>query len=160
MVSDIEKFQSSFQDVAGENVLFNGPHLSALQLRFLRQNIVKEIPYRLIGTQPQTAGNYGQMFLSNGGYLLVGAMMNQRVAGSGGTLQIEKCASGVAADSGVNLLKTAFDLTSSANIPVFATLTSNKSDLIIRRGNRLVAKDAGLSGTPEDLFVQLFLLQI
>lgn len=40
------------------------------------------------------------------------------VAGQAGTMQIEKVTSGTAPGSGTNLLTTAFDLTSTANVPV------------------------------------------
>lgn len=133
---------------------------SPIAKRILNEHVIRIIPYSLQGTAPATAANYGNMFIAFQGFKLIGVSAVWRTAAGGGTLDIEKCANGVAPDSGVALLRTTIDLTATANTPIFATLTGQKSDLLLRRSDRLVAKDASLSGSPADLFVQLALLQI
>jgi hypothetical protein len=76
------------------------------------------------------------------------------------TLNIEKCASGTAPDSGVALLATALSLKATTNTPQYGTLTTTKADLILRKGDSLILKDSGTLTAVADLCVTVLLQEI
>lgn len=139
---------------------FNEPQLDISAKKTLKDNVIYVVSYSLPGTSAATAGNYGNMFVSDKGYTLVGVSVVFRVASTSGTLNIEKCGSGVAPGSGTTLLDSTISLSGTANTPVHGTLTRVKSNLIIRRGDRLVALDAGTLTSQEDLNITLYLKEI
>ena len=98
------------------------------------------------GADAATAANYGTVFVADRAYRIISISEVHRTAGSNAgavTISVEKCATGVVDDSGVDLLATALSLKATANTPQFGTLTTTKQDLIIKKGDRLVLKDAG-----------------
>jgi hypothetical protein len=100
----------------------------------------------LFGTNPATAANYDVFFTAPRPLEIMGVSETHRVPGSDAgtvTLNLEILGSGVALDSGNTVLKTAFNLKSTANTPVTYTgygLTTTRKML---EGERLALKDAG-----------------
>ncbi len=98
----------------------------------------------LVSTLPATAANYGVFFTADRPCVVTDFRESHTVAGSDGgtvTLQLEKIPSGVALDSGTELLKTALSLKTTANTPQRGILVKSKTGLAI--GDRLALKDAG-----------------
>lgn len=79
-----------------------------------------------------------QVFVADQDYQLVAVFESHRVAGAASsTLMLERCASGTAPGSGVDLLASTFALDSTADTPVQATLTTTRENRIIRAGQQI-----------------------
>ena len=139
---------------------FARPDLNALEKNTLNQNVLHIVSDIIQDVEPGDAGSYGNFFVADDSWQIISISEAHRVAGAGGTMQIEKLTSGTAKGSGNNLLATAFSLTASANTPRFGTLTTTKADLILRRGDRLGSVSSGLSGVPEDIVVTVILKKL
>lgn len=104
---------------------------------------------QLHGTTPQTAANYGIIFIAWHPCEVIAVQEVHETAGTDGgavTLQVEKLTGTTAPGSGSNLLTTAFNLKSAINTVVSKTtpdLTTTKADLRLERGDRLALKDSG-----------------
>lgn len=142
---------------------FSGPLLDPLARKVLNQNVMKPVSGVVFGAEAATAANYGNFFAADRAYYVQAITEVHRTAGSdvgAVTLTVEKCASGVAPDSGVVLLSTAFSLKATANTPQFGTLTLTNADRILTRGDRLVLKDAGTLTDVADVCTTVLLQEI
>ena len=142
------------------SIPFTNSQLGPEAKNILNLNVVKVVTHAIYGASAATAGNYGNLFTADKAYALIGVSAVWRVASSSGTLDIEKCGSGVAPDSGTALLSSTINLAGAANTPVHATLTRTKRNLLLKRGDRLVAKDGGTLTSQDDLHITLYLLQL
>ena len=142
---------------------FTEPQLDPIALQVLKRNVVFHIVYFLPGTSAATAANYGNMFVADRAYEVVGASEVHRAVGTdmgAVTLNIEKLEPGEAPGSGNNLLSTAFNLKSTADTPVHGTLISSRRELLLKRGDRLVAVDAGTLTAVADVCVTIYLKEL
>ena len=122
-----------------------------------------EIPHltvaaNLAGDTPATAGNYGYVFTADRCWRLIGAIEVHRTAGTNGgavTLDIEKCASGTAQDSGVTMVATTFSLKSTAATPVAVGPTTTAADARLKPGDSVALKDTGTLTSVADVAVTL-----
>ena len=131
--------------------------------KLLKQLGVKPISGIVFGTSAATAANYGNFFTADRGYKVIEISEVHRTAGTNGgavTVSVEKCASGTAPDSGIDLLATALSLKATVNTPQFGTLTLTKRDLILKRGDRLILKDSGTLTDVADVNITVILQEI
>lgn len=116
--------------------------------------------YTLAGTLPATAANYGVFFIASTNCYVSAFEEVHKVAGSDGgavTLQLEKLTSGVAPDSGTELLATPLSLKTTADIVQTGSLTTTTTNLFLATGDRLCLKDAG---TPTSVANVTVLLEV
>lgn len=100
----------------------------------------------LDGTAPQTAGNYGVFFIAPYDCAVTSVYEAHQIAGTDGgavTLNIEKLTSGVALNSGVNVLGTEISLKATINTTQTGILTNVLADRRLKKGERLALKDTG-----------------
>lgn len=112
---------------------------------FLR-NKLEHHSWTVVDTTAATAANYGTFFIVPAAGVLEEAWETHKTAGTNGgavTLQIEKLTSGQALDAGTEILATAFNLKSTANVPVRQIPTATIGARQLARGDRLALKDAG-----------------
>ena len=137
-----------------------GVQLSPKDAQVIKQSIVKPVSAILSGIAAATATNYGNFFVADRPYVVVGIAEVHLTAGTDGgavTVSVEKCSTGVAPGSGKDLLSTALSLKTTTNTPQFGTLTNTKVDLLIKKGDRLVLKDAGVLTAVADVCVTVTL---
>lgn len=135
------------------------PRFDLESRKSLDYSIYLPISFTYYDTTPQTAGTYSILFIADRDYDVISVSEAHGTAcSSNGTLQIEKCSSGVAPDSGTVLLSTALALNTTANTPQYGALITNT--LRIKRGDRLVAKDAGTLTDVKDLNISILLRRI
>ena len=137
---------------------FRSVQFDSLSKRALNNTIILPLIWGIDGTDAGLIVKYGTIFVADRAWELLAVSENHGTAASAGTLTIEKCAAGVAPDNGTTLIGN-LSLTSTANTPVHATLTKTKGDLLIKRGERLVARDSGITGTPSDVKLTIYLKQ-
>ncbi len=135
------------------------PQISPEFLQILNQNVLKPVSGIVMGLNGAIATNYGNFFVAERSYQVIAISEVHLTAGTVGspTVSVEKCATGVAPGSGVDLLATAFSLTATVNVPQFGSLTTTKADLILKKGDRLVLKDSGTLTTVADVCVTVLL---
>lgn len=100
----------------------------------------------LFGTAPATAANYDVFFVAPRPCEILWVSETHRVAGSDPgsvTLNLEILDSGEALGAGDSVLSTAFDLKSTANVPVTRSGTSLTSNRVLTEGDRLALVDSG-----------------
>jgi hypothetical protein len=100
----------------------------------------------LAGTASATGANYGVFFVATRPCVVVRISEVHTTAGSSTpTLQVEKLTGTTALDSGSTLLKTAFNLASTANTVQTGDLIDGgtKTALSMNKGDRLALKDIG-----------------
>lgn len=145
------------------NQPFTQPQLDPQPLKVLNQNFFKPISGIVQGAAAQTAANYGTFFVADRAYYVVSVSQNHRVAGTDAgavTVSVEKCTSGTAPNSGTDILATPFSLKAAINTPQFGTFSTNNEARILRKGDRLILKDAGTLTDVEDVCVTVLLAQI
>lgn len=151
-------------DFGGQSSLFLGdPRFDSQAKKILGQGVIRVISHIIGGTTAATAANYGTFFVADRPFVVIGFSENHRTAGTDGgavTIQLEKLTSGTAEDSGTNLLATALSLKATVNTPQHGVLTNTKTDLILRRGDRLAIADAGALTTVAHVTITLFLIEI
>lgn len=151
---------STDQNIPAPPIPFLEPQLDPQQKRTLFGNIFLPIAAFISGADAATAANYGSIFIADRAYEVLAISEVHRTAGTDAgavTLNLEKCTSGTAPDSGVTLLATAFDLKASTNTPRYGTLTATKSNLLLARGDRLILKDSGVLTGVADVAVTVIL---
>lgn len=132
------------------------PHSALL----LRRNTFYPVGAFVQGANAATAANYGCFFVADKAYEVVSISEAHHVAGTdagGVTLSVEKCVSGVAPDSGVDLLASAFSLKAIVDTPQFGNLTLTKPNLLLKKGDRLVLKDTGVLTAVSDVAVTVII---
>lgn len=105
----------------------------------------------LAGTAPATAGNFNCFWVAPFACRVVSIKESHATAGSDGgavTLEVVKCADGVAVASGTTLQSAGINLKATADTVQTASLTATTADLSIAAGTRLGLK---LTGTPTAL---------
>lgn len=113
-----------------------------------------DTPYRdgflltffLPGTSSQTAGNYGVIFTAPNAFQVISIIEVHSTAGSDGgavTLDVEKLTGTTAPGSGTSILKTTFNLKSTANTPVTKEGFDLATDRTFSPNNRLGIKTSG-----------------
>lgn len=98
------------------------------------------------GSNAATAANYGVFFIARDNCVVVDAYEVHSVAGTDGgsvSLQIERLQGNEALNSGDVLLTTAFNLKSTANIPVRGEIIKTNRVNSLKAGDRLALKDSG-----------------
>lgn len=108
------------------------------------------------GLLAATATNYGVIFIAPAPCVVLGVSEAHGTAGTDGgavTLSIEKLISGVALNSGVDLIPTPFSLKATINVVQNATLTTIPGSLQLATGDRLALKDTGTLTTVADVCV-------
>lgn len=137
----------------------NNPLFDLESRKQLNYGIYLPVSVTYYDTAPQTAGTYSILFSSDRDWDVIAVIEAHGTAcSSDGTLQIEKCGPGVAPDSGTALLRTALALNTTANTPQYGALLTNT--LRIKRGDRLVAKDAGTLSSVKDLNITILLRRV
>ena len=138
--------------------------LPPFPLKIFRNYIYKEISVCVQGLNAATATNYGTFFVNSGfAYEVISITEVHKTKGTNAgsvTLNVEKCTSGTAADSGVALLSTAFNLKANNDIPQVGVLVTNTDSKIIKDGDRLVLKDGGTLTDVADVCVTVILRQL
>ena len=115
-----------------------------------------EVSAFLAGAAPATAGNYGGIYVADRSLRLVSCREVHRTAGSDGgavTVNLEKLTTGTAQDSGVNMLSTTFSLKSTAATPVWLGPSATAADTILKPGDSIALKDAGVLTAVADVAV-------
>lgn len=102
------------------------------------------LPVTIPGIQAQTASNYSIFFIAPYPMVVQQIQEVHSTAGSiNPTLNIEKLTGAQASGSGINILSTAFDLTTTANSKMTGTLASAISTKNLAIGDRLGLVIAG-----------------
>lgn len=139
---------------------FSAPQLDPHTDLILKRNILKPVSGVVASTAAATAANYGCFFVADRTYEVISISEVHFVAGTNGgavTISVEKCNSGVAPGSGVDLLASALSLKATINTPQFGSLTLTKSSLLLIKGDRLVLKDTGTLTDVADVAVTVLL---
>lgn len=111
-------------------------------------NKIFYLPFILPGTTAQTSTNYSSIFIVPQTMVLLGVKEVHAVAGSGGTLQVQKLTGTTAPGSGTNMLSTTISLTATANTVQTGVLSTVLTDVQLKAGDRI---GLVLSGTPTNL---------
>jgi hypothetical protein len=108
--------------------------------------------FRLDGTAPATAGNFGTVFfIANEAYEVVAVRERHATAGSNGgavTGMLKKVPSGTAAGSGTDMLSAGIDLKATADTNQSGTLSATAANTRLAAGDGLAFV---LTGTPTSL---------
>ncbi len=120
------------------------------------------VSHTLAGTQPATAGNYGQFFIAPYKCVVLKIEAVWRTASSSGTLNIERLQGTEAKDAGDDLLSSTIDLSGAAETVNTGTLISgaNAAPLELAAGNRLGLVNGGTLTSGADLCVTVELAPI
>lgn len=159
--ADIEELKdrtSSLDRLNGEPIPFSQYYLSPKVELYLKRYTPFVIIGKIDGDAAATALNYGVIYIANRPCEVIAVFERHRTKGSDGsavTLQIEKCPSGIAPDSGVTLLATALDLRANNNTTQEGTLTVTKGNLQLAFGDSLILKDAGILTSLSDVCVTI-----
>jgi hypothetical protein len=111
----------------------------------------KFISHTLQGTAPQTAGNYGIIFIARHPIEIMRISEVHTAAGTDAgavTLDVKKASSGTAIASGTTLLASTFSLKSTADTPIVKEGVGLASDRILKENDRI---GLVVSGTLTDL---------
>lgn len=136
------------------------PRFNPFSQDILNQSIFFPVSITYYDTSPQSAGTYSIMFTADRECEVISFSESHGTAcSSTGTLQLEKCPSGTAPDSGTALLTAALALNTTANTPQYGVL-GTKSLLGLKRGDRLVLKDAGTLTALKDLNATVWLRRV
>lgn len=125
---------------------FSQPQLTPYQRLLLLRITPKAVSGVVVGTDAATATNYGTFFIADRSYRVLDISEEHRTAGTNAgavTISVEKCETGEAEGAGDDLLATALSLKTTAATPQFGSLSVTSSVLDLKRGDRLVLKDAG-----------------
>lgn len=158
--SQVNALENLLARVTDENRPFVGEQLDPHTELILKRNVLKIVSANVYGATAATATNYGCFFIADRPYEVVSITESHNIEGSdlgAVTLTVEKCFSGSGTGTGAVLLATAFNLKSTANTPVFGTLTTTKASLLIKKGDRLVLKDSGTLTGVQDVCVTVIL---
>ena len=137
---------------------FRETQLDPFASEVINDNVFLIINGKVEGAAAATATNYGIFFVADRAWKVISISERHRTAGSSnGTVTVEKCGSGVAPDSGVDLLSSTISLTTTANIPQFGTMSNNRNDLIIKKNDSLILKDGGTLTDVADVCVTVLL---
>lgn len=142
---------------------FSQPQLTPQQLTFLRKEVILPVSGIVPGTSAATAANYGTFFVSDGSYEVLAISEEHRTAGNDAgtvTISVEKCESAEAEGAGDDLLSTALSLKATAATPQFGTLVMTPGLRILKKGDRLVLKDAGTLTTVAHVCVTVILRKL
>ena len=145
------------------NYLGNSPVLDYRIRKILNENITFPICVNLHGTSAQTAGNYDTFFIADSSYEIIQVIESHVISGTDGgavNTNIEKLESGVALDSGYEILSSPFNLKLTANTPQYGVLTTTKVNLILNKGDRLALKDSGTLSTLSGITVIVYIRKI
>ena len=118
------------------------------------------VSWSMAGTAPATAANYGNFFIAPFPLEVLQIQENHTVAGSDAgavTLTVEKLTGTTALDAGTVLLATAFNLKATANTVQTGTLTTTRTALQMKKGDRLALKDVGTLTDVAGLSITLWL---
>lgn len=105
------------------------------------------IQHTIVGTAAATNTNYGVFYIVPVACLVTSIKEVHQTAGTDAgavTLNIEKLTSGVALDSGVNILSADLSLKATINTVQTGTITGISSSKTLAAGNRLAMKDTGV----------------
>lgn len=156
----VSNLESELRQVSVRPLPFDGEQLDPHTDLILKRNVVKIVSGIVFGDSAATAANYGVFLVADRAYEILSISESHRVIGSDGgtvTVSVEKCATGIAPNSGVDLLATALSLKATANTPQFGTLTTTKADLLLKRGDRLLLKDVGTLTSVSDVCLTVIL---
>lgn len=131
--------------------------------RRMNHVVIRPVSGIVFGASAATAANYGTFFVADKKYVIVGVVEEHNVAGNDAgavTLSVEKCGTGVAPGSGLDILTTAFNLRATANTPQFGALITIKSSLSLKKGDRLVLKDTGTLTNVSHVCVTVYLYEL
>lgn len=121
--------------------------------------VAKHAPVYVTATVFAAQDTDSPIFVADRAYEVVGIMETHSAGDADGTIVVEKCASGVAIGSGVDLHSTAFDLNSTANTPVIKEVGT---DLVASVGSRTLARGDYLGldfgGTLNDTYQGVFVV--
>jgi len=105
------------------------------------------IPFSLVSTLPATAANYGNIFVADRNWRLIGARECHTVAGSDAgavTLTLEKLTDTQALDAGVTMLASTFNLKGTADTEQAVGPSATVANARLKPGDRVALKDAGV----------------
>lgn len=133
--------------------------LDVVTAKLVKETITNQVSFYLKGIEPSISTNYKPFFIADKEYIVSAVQECHGVAGTAvGTvsLQLERLENGEAPDSGDELLKTAFNLKAAINTTQYGTLVDGDT-IVIHKGDRLCAKDAGTLTTVGDLVLTVIL---
>lgn len=105
------------------------------------------VPFSLVSTLPATAANYGNIFVADRNWRIIGAREAHTVAGSDAgavTLTLEKLTDTQALDAGVTMLAGTFNLKATADTEQAVGPTATVANARLKPGDRVALKDAGV----------------
>lgn len=115
------------------------------------------ITINLVGSEPQTAVNYDVFFTAARPMEILEIWETHSVASTSGTLNLEILGSGVALDSGNEVIKSDLSTATTANTPQFVRGFQLNSTRILSTGDRLALKDGGTLGSVQNLSVTIYM---
>lgn len=142
--NDPKYFSSNEQDAISNSQVFEDP--AHIEFKDIYNKDMMQVGWGIPGNNAAGALVYGQFFIALFPVEVIEVAFVHEQAGSDAgavTLQLEKLTGTQALDSGVNLLKTAIDLKSTAYTVQYPELTATKADRKLQRGDRLAMKDSG-----------------
>lgn len=112
------------------------------------------LPYMIPNSDQTTS--YGVVFIAPWACILKSVQESHLIAGSvNATLQIVKQTPGQGIGQGTNMLSSSISLTSTANTPVYGTLSEVKQDLNLKAGDRIKLTVSGTLTTLAGVCVTL-----
>ncbi len=114
----------------------------------------------LNGEIAETADNYGAIFIANYGLSISSISVVWGVASTSGTLNVERLRGTNALDAGDEILKTAIDLSGTANTVNLKQSTRELQNQILKPGDRIALKDGGTLTNLRDLCVTIYFKRV
>ena len=146
-IADLQKrLQSAEGSIALPDHYHNGLDSNLISWVSIAQKKLY-VQHTIVGTAAATAANYGVFYIVPAACLVTRIQEVHMTAGTDGSaveLNIEKLTSGVALDSGAELLPTDFSLKATINVVQTGTLTGTSTTRTLAAGDRLAMKDTGV----------------
>lgn len=108
------------------------------------------------GTSPATAANYSTFWNVINGIEVTKVSVSFATASTSGTLQIEKLEGATAPGSGVNIFRSAFSLSGTANVVTTKTTRDMNASRVFYPGDRMAFVDAGTLTNLTDLVITIY----
>lgn len=114
------------------------------------------VQFFLSGTTAATTGNYNVFFTARHPMEVMRVTARFSAASTSGTLQLRKCASGVAKASGSDILSTTISLAGTANTDVVRDSKDLTGNSILREGDSLCVVEGGTLTNLQNLAVTIY----